>query len=187
MSQSPRIRPMLQNLFQRKSTVDLPLLSSIFAALLATATGVQAQDHGQMDSVMNALSHRCSTHGTPSVESLEQLAGGEDELVALLLEYRTKEQPPFVGIRAQKILLHYAGRSDVAEALSSDVESTTYLGLARVVGVNIDSVEDSSVRRELAARLIARGKREKDFASYAKSLSQSNDAEVSRLARQAFE
>lgn len=162
----------------------LLLLGTLF---LASAPSAHAQDHGQMDSVENALSHRCSTHGAPSLESLEELAGGEDALVSLLLEYRTQEQPPFVGIRAQKILLHYADRPEVEEALASDVDSEKYLGLARVVGVNIDAVPNQEARRKLAARIVARGKRDQDFSAFAKKLSESSDEEVSRLARSAFE
>ncbi len=164
---------------------------SICFALVATSllfsSSAFAEDHGEMDSLLNALSHRCSTHGAPSLASLEKIAGSEDALIEFLLEYRTKEQPPFVGIRAQKLLLSYADRSDVAEALASDIDSAEYLGLARVIGANIDAVNDESARRLLASRIIARGKRDSSFTPYAKSLIGSNNAEVSSLARQAFE
>jgi hypothetical protein len=142
-----------------------------------------ASAQGVPDPVLLALSNRDMTATAPE---LEQLAGGQDALVAKLLAYRTTETPPFVGIRAEKLLLLYAARSDVKAALESDIGSAKYLGLARIVAVHLDTVPDSVARQVLAKQVIARAKTDADYMRYAKTLQSSSDAEVSKMAKDAL-
>lgn len=157
--------------------VCLSLMSVTFGAQLA---GAQDMD----DPVILALSSR---HMTVSINQLEEMAGGEDALVAKLLELRTQESPPFAGIRSEQILLRYAHRDDVKAALESDIQSTQYKGLARTITVHIDKIEDQDARRNLARLALGRAAREADFAPYARNLRNSSDQEVSRLARESLE
>lgn len=121
-----------------------------------------------------------------TVQQLEEAAGGEDALVKRLLELRQEEKTPFVGIRAEKLLLGYAGRSDVRAALESDLKSDQLLGLARIVAVNVDKIEDAETRASLARIAIERGEQDESFRSYAKTLTASADTTVSTMAREAF-
>lgn len=135
------------------------------------------------DALLQALSSR---HFKSSTADLEKAAGSQDALVQRLLELRTQETPPFAGIRAEKILLNYADRSDVQAALQSDIESTRFPGLARIIAANIDAVSHTDTRRKLAELAIARSSRETDFAPLARNLRNSTDSNVSTLAKQAF-
>lgn len=163
------------------STIRCLSLLCIYGSLITLPTNSCAQNSD--DPVVAALSGR---HMNISIEQLEELAGGEDALVETLLQIRTNEQPPFAGIRAEKILLHYAHRSDVQEALEADIKSTQYKGLARTVTVHLDKVSDASARRKLAQKAITRAENDDEFKPYAKQLLKSKDAQVQSLAKQAF-
>ncbi len=154
-------------------------LLCVLSLAFANLSSAQTLD----DPVTLALGSR---HMTASVDDLLEMAGGEDALVEKLLALRTQESPPFVGIRAEKTLLQFAGRPDVQAALEQDVESSQYLGLARTVAVHIDTVPDANARQALARKVIQRGSRESGFSAYARNLKQSSDPEVSRLAREAL-
>lgn len=122
-------------------------------------------------------------HLTSTKEQLVTLAGSEDALVQILTELRTVEQPPFVAVRAEKFLLKFAHRSDVSQTLSSDLRSTNYVGLARTIAAHIDEVPDETARRALARGVVERATTESTFVPYARSLGQSSDGEVQRIAR----
>jgi hypothetical protein len=156
----------------------IALLCALSASFCSSAVA-QTLD----DPVTAALGTR---HMTSTVADLVELAGGEDQLVEKLLALRTQESPPFVGIRAEKMLLTFAGRPEVQAALEQDVESAQYVGLARTVAVHIDSVSDSNARQALARKVLSRASRESTFSSYARNLKQSTDPEVSRLAKEAL-
>lgn len=127
-------------------------------------------------------------HQTASVEELEQLAGGTDALVSRLLELRQLEKPPFVGIRATKILLGFSSRPDVQEALEADMGDESRLGVARILVTHIDSVPDQGFRRRLAERALLRVRNDPEFGRYAKTtLLGSADGQVSRLAKIFFD
>jgi hypothetical protein len=162
-----------------------PLLSagSLLFTILCLATAPAAAGEAE---VVDALTVRGNSHGLPSAEELETLAGGEDALVEILLSYRTRETPPFVGIRSQKYLLNYSDRSDVQDALAADISSEEHMGLARIVGVHFDQIQNETARGRFARLIIERGKREESFGRYARNLRQSSDSEVSRMAREAF-
>lgn len=152
---------------------------ALFSGILMTSSSALAAS----DPVVSALSLR---HMTATTEQLESTAGGADALVSRLLELRTDETTPFVGVRAEKFLLQYADRPEVAAALETDVKSPTMLGLARVVAMNVDKIPSPKVRQSLAQAIVERGKQESGFKPYAQALTSSSDAEVSALARAAF-
>lgn len=156
-----------------------PVVATMSAGVLIGGVMPQSAQAQAEDPVLFALSAR---HFEMSTAQLEQLAGGEEALVAKLLAVRTQEKPPFAGIRAEKILLEYAHREDVQAALEEDVQSTQYQGLARTIAVNIDSVTDSTARHRLARGVSERAQRDATFKTYAKSLASSKDEAVRKLA-----
>ncbi len=122
-------------------------------------------------------------HDTATKEQLEALAGGADSLVPILLTLRTLETPPFVAVRAEKMLLNYANRPEVAAALGSDLQSSQYTGLARVISLHIDRIGDTRVRSELARKAVSRAKTDQAFEPYTRSFSTSSDAQVREAAK----
>lgn len=159
------------------------LSAAVLNAFLFAAVGTAS---AAPEDVIAVLSQRDEYRGTASLQQLEELAGGEDELVALLLEYRTKETPPFVGIRSEKTLLNYAHRDDVRDALANDITSPAHTGLARVIGMHIDSVSDTTARRLFAERVLSRAANDPDFARYGRMLLESTDSNVRSLAKRSF-
>lgn len=160
------------------------LLVATFAATLAV--GVFMTDisvgHAQNDDpLMLALANR---HMTQTTAQLEQIAGGQDKLVARLLQLRTEEKLSYVAVRAEKILLSYSARPEVADALAEDAVNPNRTGLARMITVHIDKVEAPAARKRLAELLVARGGTDAEFSPYARTLQESSDSEVSRLARE---
>ena len=143
--------------------------------------GLAQSSQSAEESVKAELAGR---HFSEQRENLEQLAGGREELVAILLTLRTSEDPPFVGIRAEKLLLHYADDPRVAEALADDVSSVERTGLARAVALHLDRVPTSRVRQKLATEVVSRAGKERAFLPYANSLKKSEDPEVKRIADQ---
>ena len=158
-----------------KLIVALSLLSVAFGVTVNTG---HAQD---ADPFLSALSLR---HGGATLESLEEIAGSREAVVARLLEARHLEKPPFAGIAAQKLLLQLADRSDVQDAIDQDIASPEYFGLARIVVVHLDKVPNAEARSRTA---LSRVEREPKFRAYARTLVESSDSEVSRLAREALE
>ncbi len=133
------------------------------------------------DPLMLALANR---HMTQSTTELEQLAGGQDKLVARLLQLRTEEKLSYVAVRAEKILLNYSARPEVADALAEDAVNPNRTGLARMITVHIDKVEEPAARKRLAELLVARAGTDAEFSPYARTLLDSSDLEVSRLAKE---
>lgn len=161
-----------------KLIVALSLLSVAFGVTVNTG---HAQD---ADPFLTALSLR---HGGATLESLEEIAGSREAVVARLLEARHLEKPPFAGIAAQKLLLQLADRSDVQDAIDQDIASPEYFGLARIVVVHLDKVPNAEARSRFARTALSRVEREPKFRAYARTLVESSDSEVSRLAREALE
>lgn len=155
------------------------LLLLVLCGVFPCEVGAEG-DSDARSQVIFALSGR---HLNISLEALEQMAHGEDELVKILLEARRMDSPPALGVRAEKLLINYASRSDVQEALAADIDSERYVGLARVLTAHLDSVPDEALRRKLARQALDRASREKSFLPYAKSLLESRDEELRELAR----
>ena len=154
--------------------------SAFIAAGLVVPGTVRAEGDTPTDRVLKALS---GFHVGATPDGLEQLAGGREALIAALLELRTNNQVPFVGIRAEKMLLSYAGRSDVDQALSADVNSTTNQGLARTVAMHLDRAPSAELRTSLSEQIVNRANREPGFAPFARALTQSSDPSVRAVAR----
>ncbi|MCC6221681.1 MAG: hypothetical protein IT291_10620 [Deltaproteobacteria bacterium] len=125
-------------------------------------------------------------HMTATVQDLERMAGGEDELVKIFLELRKLENRPFVGVRAEKFLLGYADKDAVQTALIADMESKEWAGHARLIAKNIDVVKNTAARRRLALGAVSRAKKDPEFIPHARGLIKSSDVEISKLARESF-
>ena len=122
-------------------------------------------------------------HDNSNPAQLESLAGGAGNLVPILLQLRTQEKPPFVAIRAEKILLGYANFPEVRAALEQDLQSAQYKGLARVISMHIDSVSDSDARQGLAKIAVSRAAQDGEFVPYARALLQSRHQDVRETAK----
>ena len=173
--QSACIRPAVGRARAGRLRLACSATIALFAAVILPSERAMAEDK-----VLFALSGR---HMETTTVQLEEMAGGQDQLVAKLLEYRTKETPPFVAIRSEKLLLNYAGRAEVQAALEQDVQSPQYKGLARTVAVHLDQVPDAGARQRLARAVVSRAKTESDFTSFAKGLEKSNDEKVREVAK----
>ena len=153
-----------------------------FLALLVCVSSVGAQSVSpsvSSDPVLRALE---GYHFNKSASELEQIAGGQEQLVSRLLELRGSEKPPFVGIRAVKVLMSYGEREDVRSALLEDMRSASRLGVARTLVVHIDSVSNRDFRYELARQAVERAVEEESFSRYARALEDSSDERVRRIA-----
>jgi hypothetical protein len=157
------------------------ILSSMRSIIIFSATILFASSCAVADgSLTEALSAR---HFNQSTADLEAKYGGEEKLVAELLQLRKQESPPFVGVRAAKILMSYSGREDVAKAMYEDIQSDDTVGLAQLYAINIDKISNESTRRRLARALVDRSKGNARVATAVESMQSSSDAEVSRLAK----
>lgn len=162
------------------SNVKNRFIAFIALAVFALPSTVKVAK-AETDPVIFALSVR---HMTATPSELEAAAGGKDALIARLLELRTQEKPPFVGVRAEKLLLGYANEQAVENALTADLQSAERKGLARLVTIHLQSVPSDAVRGRLAKQALDRVGRETDFAPYARVLLESPDSEVKKLARE---
>jgi hypothetical protein len=132
------------------------------------------------DAVVLALS---GYHFKMTATELEKVAGGKENLVKKLLEIHRLESPPFVGIRATRLLLNYADRPEVASALVDDVSN--YTGLARVVATNIETVPSESAKKTLAKAVLSKARTDEKLKVVARTLIDSSDAEIRELAKEA--
>jgi hypothetical protein len=162
--------------FARFLTLSLTVTMVVSSAALASE-----------QEVVNALSSRQCAYGSSNLADLEELAGGKDALIPILLKYRDKETPPFIGIRSEKLLLNYTDEAEVVTALEQDVNNPNLFGLARIVSIHLDEVSDSEARKRLAKVVAERAKRESRFARYGQLLLKSKDSEVQRIAREELE
>lgn len=151
------------------------ILSFIISACSYNA---QANADDVTEKVATALS---GYHANLNNEQLENIAGGQDNLVSSLLKLRTTDKLPFVSIRSEKLLLKYAERSDVATALKNDMQDKNLRGLAGAIALHIDRVSDAGVRRTLAQMATSRAKEDADFGSYTAGFANSEDPEVRKL------
>jgi len=156
------------------------LIAGIGAVLLFNVGAPSARAEDATEKVSAALS---GYHFDTSAAKLEEIAGGKDQLVAALLTLRTSDALPFVGIRAEKLLLEYSDRKDVQDALLADIASEKYKGLARTVTMHLDRATTPAVRQALARAAVERAKGDAEFMPYAKAMVHSTDPEVQRMAR----
>ncbi len=136
------------------------------------------------DAVKTTLMTR---HLSTTRDQLETMAGGQDALVKQLLELRHEEHVPFVGMRAEKLLLQYADRPEVRLALEEDLRAPRYKGLAKAIAIHVDTVPDSAAREGMAKLVIERAKQDPSYMPYARMLRESSDENVRELAREALD
>ena len=154
------------------------LLTAFVFGVIGGATTTRAESE-TATRVATAMS---GYHFQAKPDALENIAGGEDQLVHALLELRTNNSRPFVAIRAERLLLVYADREDVLQALLTDINSQEHKGLARTIATHIDRAPEKT-RRSLGRAAIDRAKRDPDFSPYARSMNSSSDPELRTMAR----
>ena len=154
-------------------------LLSISATFAVPGLAIAGDQSGAQSAVQALLLQR---HFDGNASKLEAAAGGKDALVSALLSLRHSDSAPFVAMRAERILVDYADRGDVAAALASDVQDPNMKGLARTVVLHLDKVPSDSVRQNLARLAVTRGRSERDFAVYTKTLESSKDSVVRSIA-----
>ncbi|MFN8391464.1 MAG: hypothetical protein U0136_14345 [Bdellovibrionota bacterium] len=159
-------------------------LSSRFVGV-AVALGIGLAPHSASasDAVAAVSAAIGGYHPSVTNEQLEQLAGGRESLVQALLEIRNDQTTPFVGVRAERLLLDYADRSDVQAALSADVDSPSSAGLARTVAIHLGRAPSADSQAALARKIVDRANREAEFVPFARTLKDSPEPRVQSVAR----
>lgn len=154
-----------------------------FTAMMLVV-GVGSASAVSQDPVFIRLSAR---HFNDSVASLEQAAGGHDQLVSRLLELRHSESQPQVAVRAEKLLLEMAneegGSGPISSALAADVSNPNYAGLARMIVVHLDSLDSEEQKADLAAKAVSAHRSNDKMRPYLKLLSNSPTARVRAAAK----
>ena len=125
-------------------------------------------------------------HESYSRDNLVKVAGSEAALIASLLKLRTQEGLPYVPYRAVKLLLGYSQYAVVKEAIESDFKSPERRGVAQVVAVHIDKMNDPATRRYIAKMALDEAETDQTFLPYAKALVDSSDAEIRKIARESL-
>ncbi len=85
-------------------------------------------------------------HQVPSLEVLEGKYESTDQLISDLLELRLTENPPFVSLRAEELLLEYSDREDVLLHLEEDLSHPERKGLARVIIRGLHKIRDEEAK-----------------------------------------
>jgi hypothetical protein len=145
------------------------------------------KEAGATDDLILALSARHLQTNSENITKLEKLAGGPEKFVERLLELRLTSEVPFVPIRAERILLSYADRQVVLDALLEDISHADRAGLARAIAVYIDSVPGGTPREQLARAVSERGRYNKEFLPYLQVLTESKDENVRQIANAALQ
>lgn len=146
-------------------------MAVLFSALFFQCSVLSAVAESP-DPIATALSAR---HFSTAAPELEKIAGGVDPLVQRLIALRFSPMPPYLALRAEKLLLGYADRSDVLGALLEDLESPDRKGLAQLIALHVDQVPSDVSRAKLGAGIVARAKRDESYGSFAKMLADSKD------------
>jgi len=139
-------------------------LSYLGLALLLSAALLQSSAFADGPSEVEKL--LTERHDNSDLQTLERLAGGKDQLVDELLRLREKETPPYLSVRAEKLLLNFSGEEKVLSALEGDMENPKTQGLARIVALHFDRVSDESARKRLEKSITERAAREPAFQPY---------------------
>lgn len=121
------------------------------SCVLLSASSLFAFDENHVcpASIVSDISSR---HPLMNADSMLEEAGGEDHLVSCLLSLRLQTKPPFLGTRAEKLLIHFQHRKDVQEALLSDVSAETRFGLGSIVLSSLPSIKDDVLRKQIVSR-----------------------------------
>ena len=158
--------------------------SQVFAEQTTEVTQEKLVSVAPSDAVLQALSQR---HFSGSIDEITKLAGGTDALVGKLLSIRKISNVPFAPVRAEKLLLNFADRLEVRKALEADLQSDQFVGLAQVVTLHVDKIENAEFRSHVARLALSRASRDADFQPYARALIDSVDPQVRKLAREKFD
>lgn len=120
--------------------------------ILSSTKFVLAQEINN-DPFIVKLSHR---HNVATTEELLVLFGGDRELLKnKLLEARLNQTHPYLWARALKILLkEFSSDPQVVKFIEEDIADSSKLGIARLVGVNIDEIPSATTRALFAKDLI---------------------------------
>ncbi|MBP9839203.1 MAG: hypothetical protein KBC84_10895 [Proteobacteria bacterium] len=153
-------------------------LTLLLAVVVALSTKIVLADQN-VDKIISLLS---SYDSEVSTTKLEELAGGKQQLIDLLLALRLKEKPPFVATRSEKILIGYSDEPRVAQILEQDMQDPNLRGLAQIITLHLDTIPSATLRKSLASRATTRARVEKEFTPYASDLKNSKDQEVRRIA-----
>ena len=121
-------------------------------------------------------------HMEVTATQLEQIAGGKDALITELLALRRDTVTPFVGVRAVKLLLPYSADSRVQTALTEDLKSSEFKGLAQAIALNlVTGAESGESKNVLARTALERSKTDKSFAPFVEPIKSSQDPEMKRI------
>jgi len=152
------------------------IAAALFACLLFASSAFADSPKAQIERSLSAR------HAVATVAELERLAGGDDQLVAILLDLKDHSSLPFVSVRATRMLVTLSDRSDVQAALLDDMNANDRAGLARVITLHLDKAPTSTARMALGRAAMARSRRDTSFRVYSQELQRSSDASVRRLA-----
>ena len=158
--------------------IKLTVKSVLFSVCLLLPALAMAADASE--EIKRALMAR---HDVAPVGELQKIAGGESELVEILLELRQDNETPFVSVRAEKILLDFGGRDDVADALEADVNNPETVGLARVVLLHVNRIPSSDTRVRVARAGVRRARAEPKLRTAVSGLEKSSDPRVRAVAQ----
>lgn len=134
------------------------------------------------DQLVDALSDR---HKVPSLSELETIAGGHDALISRLIELRTDQTTPLVGMRSAKLLLeNFQGEEAIGSAFEEDLRRDDRKGIANAIALNLDKVPSSVGRQRLAKAVLEKASHDEKYAKMARTLTTSQDEGVRELAKQ---
>ncbi len=156
----------------RRSFLFPPLVFLFFFVVSSAALAAEN------DGVRTALSAR---HLSASPEQLERIAGGEEPLVRELLVLRATKVPPYLALRAEKMLLRYSDREEVLTALEQDLANPDRRGLAQLIAIHIDDIAPETSRRRIGEAIVERAKRDEAYSPFARMLAESKDPVVRQL------
>ena len=169
---------------EANSEADTSGANSAGAIVKTESLEVPPIDSAKLSQLKKTLSIR---HNPYSTSQLEKIAGSKEMLISGLLELRADETMPYVPYRATKLLLTYSNYSPVKEAIESDIKNPNRRGLAQVVAVHIDEMSEPSVRRYIAQVALDKAEGDERFMPYAKTLVESSDSEVRKIAIEALQ
>ena len=139
--------------------------------LIAISCAVTASAEAP-DPIRTALSAR---HLPYPRSELERIAGGKDAFIIRLLQLRLETRPPYMPLRAEKMLLAYGDRDDVLSALEEDLRDSERRGLAQLIALHIDQLPLETSRIRIGREIIERSRRDESYLPFAKMLSESKD------------
>lgn len=127
----------------KKKLLYVTSLFMVSLLLMTTACAQKKQD------LLLMLSDR---HQVPAAQDLEKHYTSIEDLISDLLELRLVDNPPFVALRAEELLIEYSDREDVVDVLEEDLEHPERKGLARIIIRRLDRVRDEDAKIRLSKK-----------------------------------